>query len=589
MMDVYRTTTCGSLSVKDVDREVILSGWVYHKRDHGGVVFYDLRDRSGIVQVVFEPTHGAALVEKADRVPRESVIRVRGRVRRRPKGMENLKLSTGEIEVEAFELDVLSRAKSLPVDIDMLGQANEETRLSYRYLDLRRQYMQEALIKRHEIAMAVRDYLSHEGFIEVETPFLTRSTPEGARDFLVPSRLHRGKFYALPQSPQLFKQLLMVAGYDRYFQLARCFRDEDLRSDRQPEFTQIDIEMSFVNEEDVQRMTEGLIAYVAEKVFGRRIELPFPRMSYADAMERYGSDKPDVRFGLELRDVTDSVRGSSFGVFERPVSEGKRVIMLAVPHGFTRREIDDLIAFAQQQGAEGMAWMRLTSEGLESNITKYFREDQLEALRHAAHEQGVREGVLFFMTSLSEDPRILLGRVRQEIARRLNLYDPQEWKFLWITDFPLVEWNEDEQRWDAMHHPFTSPKSEDIPLLDTDIGRVRARAYDITMNGWEIGGGSIRIHDQALQEKMFQVLGLDEETVQRRFGWFLQALQYGVPPHGGIAFGFDRFVALLLGREHIRDVIAFPKNKAAFNPMDGSPSEVSGEQLDELGITLKKK
>ncbi len=584
---MLRTHTCGELNENFIDEKVTLSGWVSSKRDHGGVVFIDLRDRYGLTQIVFEPEVSKENVDLADKIPRESVIQIKGTVRRRPEGMENKKLSTGNIEVVVEELKILSKAKPLPLETDDFHTANEDVRLKYRFLDLRRPSMQYNILMRHKIASAAREYLNSLQFSDIETPFLTRSTPEGARDFLVPSRIHKGKFYALPQSPQLFKQLLMVSGFDKYYQIVKCFRDEDLRADRQPEFTQIDIEMSFVEEEDVFSLVEGLISYVAEKVFNKKIQVPFERITYKEAMENYGSDKPDVRFELKIKDVSEIVKNSEFNVFESVLKNKGKIKALKVEKPeFSRKEINELIDFAIKNKAKGLAWMKVTNEGLESNIVKFFTEEQQKKL--IEYLEAKPGDLLLFAADKENIALEVLGKVRLYLGEKLNLYDKNEWKFLWVTDFPLVEWNEEEKRWDAMHHPFTSPKLEDIEKLETDIGSVRARAYDITMNGWEIGGGSIRIYDSELQKKMFKILNLDEETVKKRFGWFLEGLQYGVPPHGGIAFGFDRFVALLLGKENIREVIAFPKNKAAINPMDESPSTVTKEQLDELGIQLKE-
>ena len=583
---MLRTHTCGELNENFIDETVVLSGWVSSKRDHGGVVFIDLRDKYGITQIVFEP-EVFGNVDEADKIPRESVIQITGKVRRRPEGMENKKISTGSIEVVVEKLKVLSKAKPLPLETDDFHTANEDVRLKYRFLDLRRPSMQYNIVMRHKIASAVREYLNSLDFNDIETPFLTRSTPEGARDFLVPSRIHKGKFYALPQSPQLFKQLLMVSGFDKYYQIVKCFRDEDLRADRQPEFTQIDIEMSFVEEEDVFSLVEGLISYVAEKVFNKKIQVPFERITYKEAMENYGSDKPDVRFGLKIKDVSEIVKNSEFNVFETVLKSKGKIKALKVDNpNFSRKEIDEIIDFAIKNKAKGLAWMKMTDKGLESNIVKFFSEEQQKKLVEFLE---AKPGDLLLFAADKESLALeILGKVRLYLGEKLNLYDKNEWKFLWVVDFPLVEWNEDEKRWDAMHHPFTSPKLEDVEKLETDIGSVRARAYDITMNGWEIGGGSIRIFDSELQKRMFKILNLDEETVKKRFGWFLEGLQYGVPPHGGIAFGFDRFVALLLGKENIREVIAFPKNKAAINPMDESPSTVTKEQLDELGLELKE-
>lgn len=584
---MLRSHTCGELTTADIGSEATLCGWVSTKRSHGGVIFIDLRDRYGVTQVVFEPSRDAAQAERAEKLPRESTVRVVGTVRARPEGMTNEKLATGSVELEVSELEVYSESKPLAIEPDDEHEANDEARLKYRFIDLRKPRMQRNIIERARIIQATHRYYDREGFTYVETPLFMRTTPEGARDFLVPSRLQPGSFYALPQSPQLYKQTLMVAGFDKYYQITKCLRDEDLRADRQPEFTQIDVEMSFAEEEDVMTMAEGLIAYIGKEVFGRDIATPFPRMDYREALETYGSDKPDLRYELPITNVSEIVKDSEFKVFTSIVSSGGSVRALCVKNpGFTRKDIDELIAFSQQNKAKGLAWMRVTDAGLESNIVKFFSEEQQQAL--VSETRAEAGDVLLF--AADQEPTVfeILDKLRRHLADRLGLYDPDEWKFLWVTSFPLVEWNSDEKRWDAMHHPFTSPILSELKLLETDIGKARSRAYDVTMNGWEIGGGSIRIHDPKVQTRVFEALGLDDETIERKFGWFLEVLKYGVPPHGGIAFGFDRMVALMLGEDQIREVIPFPKNKAGQNPMDGSPSPADQAQLDELGIQLKK-
>lgn len=583
---MLRTHTCGQLTDAHIGSQVSLCGWVATKRNHGGVIFIDLRDRYGITQVVFEPSKDQERADRAERLPRESTVRVTGTVRARPEGMKNDKLATGAIELEVSELTVFSEAQTLPIEPDDGHEANEEVRLQYRFIDLRKPSMQRNLITRAKVIKVMHDYFSEEGFVNIETPLLMRSTPEGARDFIVPSRLHHGSVYALPQSPQLYKQLSMISGLDRYYQIAKCLRDEDLRADRQLEFTQLDVEMSFVEEEDVFAMIEALFSRIATEVFGRTIATPFERITYDEAMSRFGSDKPDLRYGLEITDVSEIVKDSEFKVFTSVVADGGSVRGICVKNpDFSRKDIDALITFAQQNKAKGLAWMRVTEEGLESNIVKFFSDDQQKAIIEA---MGAELGDVLLFAADSE-PTIfeILDKLRRHLADKLELYDEKEWKFAWVTDFPYFEWDEETKEWAPAHHAFTSIRPADVDRIESDPGAVRARAYDITLNGWEIASGSIRIHDPKMQERMFRALKMTDEQIERKFGWFLEALKYGVPPHGGIAPGIDRLVALMLGEENIREVIAFPKNKSGQSPMDGSPSRVEQAQLDELGLQPK--
>ncbi len=582
---MLRTHTCGELRANDVDHAVTLCGWVHARRDHGGVIFIDLRDRYGLTQIVFNPTFHKQAHAAAEKLRREDVIAARGVVKERVAGMKNPALATGDIEVFTDALQVLNQAEIPPMEIDDRKVPSEATRLTYRYLDLRRPGMQRQLVTRHTAARAARAYLDKLGFLEIETPLLLKHTPEGARDYIVPSRIHPGKFYSLPQSPQLYKQTLMIAGFDRYYQLARCLRDEDLREDRQPEFTQIDIEMSFVEEDDVLQMAEGLVAAIWKEAAGKKLTTPFPRMSYDDVMAKYGIDRPDLRFGLELVDVTEIAKASSFKVFADAAKGGGIVKCInAAKADFTRTQLEEYIAFAQEQGAKGLAWMKMTDKGLESNIVKFFDEKQQKALVKA---MAAKPGdVLLFVADAAKKCNEVLSKVRLKLGNELKLIKDGELRFTWITGFPLVEWNDEEKRWDAMHHPFTSPKPEHLALLDREPAKVKARAYDLVLNGIELGGGSIRNHQHDIQDKVFQLLGYAKEDAHRKFGFFLEALRYGAPPHGGIAFGFDRICAMLCGLRDIREVIAFPKSKAAENPMDGSPSAADAKHLKELHIEL---
>ena len=582
---MLRTHTCGELRANDIDHVLTLCGWVHARRDHGGVIFIDLRDRYGLTQIVFNPAFDKKTHTAAEKLRREDVICATGLVKERAAGMKNPDLATGDIEVFINGLQVLNQAEIPPMEIDDRKVPNEATSLRYRYLDLRRPGMQQRLMVRHTAAQAARSYLNALGFLEIETPLLLKHTPEGARDYIVPSRVHPGKVYSLPQSPQLYKQTLMIAGFDRYYQLARCLRDEDLREDRQPEFTQIDIEMSFAEEDDVLRMAEGLIAALWKEAAGKKLKLPFPRMSYDDAIAAYGIDRPDLRFGLELVDVTEIAKASSFKVFADAVKGGGIVKCInATKADFTRTQLEETIAFAQEQGAKGLAWMKMTDKGLESNIVKFFDEKQQQALVKA---MAAKPGdVLLFVADTAKKCNEVLSKLRVKLGSALKLVKEGELRFTWITGFPLVEWNEEEKRWDAMHHPFTSPKPEHLALLEKDPAKVKARAYDLVLNGIELGGGSIRNHQAGVQERLFSLLGYSTKDADAKFGFFLEALRYGAPPHGGIAFGFDRICAMLCGLRDIREVIAFPKSKAAENPMDGSPSPADEKHLKELHLEL---
>src|SRR3989344_4652496 len=580
---MHRTHSCGELHAKGVGKAVCRQGWVDVRRDHGGVIFIDLRDRYGKTQIVINPDNKNFSV--AEHLRREDVVEIHGKVRARPEGMQNPNLPTGEIEVLVEKLTLLNKAEVPPLEVDDRIVANEDIRLKYRYLDLRRPMMQSLLKSRFEAAMAVRNALKEIDFIEVETPMLIKPTPEGARDSIVPSRVNPGKFYALPQSPQLYKQILMIAGVDRYFQLARCLRDEDLRADRQPEHTQIDIEMSFANEEDIFKVVEGLM----EAVFKTRdikIKKPFVRITYNEAMSKYGSDKPDLRFGLELIDVSDIVKNSNFDVFKSIINDKGVVKCLnATECGkFSRTEIDELIELAKRHHAKGMAWARVEKGKLESSITKYIDDNiQKELIKTTKAKDG---DLLLFIADKFKTVCTSLGQVRLNIANKLNIIPKNEYKFCWITDFPLFSWNDEDQKFEPEHHPFCMPKKEHIKLLDTDPGKVYATLYDLVLNGVELCSGSLRIHKPDIQKKIFSIIGLSEKEAEKKFGFLLEAYKYAGPPHGGVGIGVDRLVGLLIGLVDIREVIAFPKNKSAECPMDGSPGDIDEKQIKELHIKL---
>ena len=587
MKGLHRTHRCTEVSGSNIGEQVTVMGWVQKRRNLGSLIFVDLRDRSGLLQIVFDENDiGAAGFEKAGTLRSEFVIAVVGGVEKRS-GAVNPNLKTGDIEIRATELRVLSEAQTPPFPVEDGINTKDELRLKYRYLDLRRPELQKNLILRSKAARVIRDFLCEEGFLEIETPMLTKSTPEGARDYLVPSRVHPGNFYALPQSPQLFKQLLMCSGYDRYFQLARCFRDEDLRADRQPEFTQVDMELSFVDVDDVIDVNERLLAKLFKETIGVEVPLPIPRMTWAEAMNRFGSDKPDIRFGMELVDVSDVVKGCGFGVFSGALEAGGTVrgINAKGQGGMPRKKIDALVDFAKGYGAKGLAYLAVQEDGsLKSSFAKFMTEEELKAL--VERMEGEPGDLLLFAADKTKLVWDVLGGLRLELAKQLGLLDKNEYKFLWITEFPQFEYSEEEGRYVAMHHPFTMPMEEDLPLLKTDPGKVRAKAYDITLNGTEIGGGSVRIFQEEVQEQMFEALGFTKEEAYERFGFLLNAFKYGVPPHAGLAYGLDRLIMLMAKVDSIRDVIAFPKVKDASCLMTDAPNVVDQKQLDELGLEI---
>jgi aspartyl-tRNA synthetase len=587
--DWKRTSYCGMLTAEDIGKEVVLMGWAMRRRDHGGLIFVDLRDREGLAQIVFDPEIKEEAHRKAEGIRNEFVLAVKGKVAPRPEGTVNTSLKTGEVEIIVSECKILNRSKALPFTLDEHVDVAENIRLKYRYLDLRRPSLQKNLLLRSKVTEITREYLSKTGFVEVETPYLSKSSPEGARDFLVPSRMTPGHFYALPQSPQLYKQILMVSGFDRYYQIVRCFRDEDLRADRQPEFTQIDCEMSFVDREDVISIMETLIAKIFSDAKGVEVECPMARMTYSEAIRRFGVDNPDIRFGLELVELSEIVGSSGFKVFADVVASGGIVkgINAKGCSGLSRKEIDELTEFVKIYGAKGLAYVKMTADGWQSPIAKFFTEDEITSLNAAfIAEEG---DLLLFVADRPKVVNDSLGRLRNRLAQILKLTDNDTYRFVWITDFPLLEWDDEEKRWVAVHHPFTAPLDEDIPYLDSDPGRCRAKAYDLVLNGNEIGGGSIRIHQERIQSQMFRMLGISEEDARAKFGYLLDALEFGTPPHGGIAFGMDRLIMLMTGSESIREVIAFPKTQRGSCLMSEAPSVVDTKQLRDLGVRLAVK
>ena len=589
MSGMKRTHRCAELSKAQVGQTVTVMGWVQKSRNKGGVVFVDLRDRSGILQIIFEENKcGTEIFEKAGKLRSEFVIAVTGQVCERA-GAVNKNLATGEIEVIAEQLRILSESETPPFHIEENSKTKEELRLKYRYLDLRRPDIQNNIMMRSRACAVIRNFLTEEGFLEIETPMLTKSTPEGARDYLVPSRVHPGSFYALPQSPQLFKQLLMVSGYDRYFQLARCFRDEDLRADRQPEFTQVDMELSFVDVDDVIDVNERLLARLFKEIIGVDVPLPIQRMTWQEAMDRFGSDKPDTRFGMELNDVTDVVRDCEFAVFKNAIADGGSVRGINAKGQGTmpRKKIDALVAFVKDYGAKGLAYIAIQPDGsIKSSFAKFMKDEEMKAL--IAAMQGEPGDLLLFAADKNKIVYASLGALRLELADKMGLLDKNQYNFLWVTEFPLLEWSDEENRFQAMHHPFTMPMEEDLQYIDTDPGRVRAKAYDIVLNGTEIGGGSVRIHQDDIQEKMFEALGFTKERAHEQFGFLLDAFKYGVPPHAGLAYGLDRLIMLMAKVDSIRDVIAFPKVKDASCLLTNAPDTVDEKQLEELGIRVNE-
>ena len=584
-----RSCYCGKVDESFIGKEVVVSGWVHSRRDHGGVIFIDLRDREGLVQIVFQPEK-KEIFAQAEHLRSEYVLSVKGLVRNRPEGTVNPNMFTGKVEIVVNELEIINTSPVLPLEVDDYKETSEEIRLKYRYLDLRRPSFQKNFILRHKISQTIREYLNKEGFLEIETPFLTKSTPEGARDFLVPARLAHGCFYALPLSPQIFKQILMVAGFDKYYQIARCFRDEDLRADRQLEFTQVDMEMSFIDEQDIMTIVEQMLAKIFKDVLGKEIQTPFLRMPYDEAMLRFGSDKPDTRFAMEIKDFTKELANCGFGVFKNVIAKGNVVRGLCITGGakFSRSEIDGLTKFVGEFGAKGLAWMKITANGAESNIVKFFTKEEIDTI---INKLEAKDGDL--VVFLADEVDIVaqgLGALRLKMGKQLDLIDKNKFNFLWVVDFPLFAWDKEEKRWVANHHPFTAVKDEDVDKLTQEkAGQAKARAYDVILNGVELGGGSIRIHKSDMQSKVFNLLNITEESAKEKFGFLLDALTYGAPPHGGLAIGFDRLCALLIGEESIREVIAFPKTQKAICPLSNAPAEVAEKQLRELGIKINQK
>lgn len=582
-----RTHMCGELTINDVGKNVVVMGWVQRRRDLGGLIFLELRDRTGLIQIVFSEQLSKEAFDKAQHVRNEYVLAASGKVVKRSEENVNPNLETGNIEIYVNEFKILSKAETPPFMVEDRNNVSEAIRLKYRYLDLRRPSMQKILLTRYKITRIVRDFLDKNGFIDVETPLLIKSTPEGARDYLVPSRVQPGKFFALPQSPQIFKQLLMISGFDRYYQIAKCLRDEDLRADRQPEFTQIDMEMSFVEEDDVIALNEKMIARIFKEILDIDLEVPFKRISWQEAMDRFGSDKPDLRFGMELKNLSSVFADSEFKVFKDAIDNGGsvRAINVKGAASIPRRQLDELVEYVKTYKAKGLVWIQMSDDGPKSQISKFLKEDELTQVLNTMEAE---KGDLILIVADRNNMIVYdaLGHLRLEMGRRYNLIDENKYEFLWVVDFPLLEYSEEEKRYVAMHHPFTAPKDEDIEMLDKNPGQVRAKAYDIVLNGMEIGGGSIRIHDTELQKKMFKVLGFTDEDAEARFGFLLNAFKYGAPPHGGIAYGLDRLTMILTGTDNIRDVIAFPKTQNACDLMSDAPSEVSKEQLEELHIKV---